>query len=114
MIYRKAPPTPTRLLLRVVAAAGAGALAATLGCGGSTSVAAVGAPDDASDRDVGPILTGSIANADASLPCGTGFCGSVGHLPDAGDAEAPTDASSDAHDGAGGFCCGSVVIRPDE
>jgi hypothetical protein len=37
MIYRKASPQPTRLLLRIVAGAGAGALLGATACGGDDS-----------------------------------------------------------------------------
>jgi hypothetical protein len=37
VIYRKAPPQPGRLLLRIVATSGAGALVGWIGCGGEVS-----------------------------------------------------------------------------
>lgn len=141
MIYRKSPPTPPRLLLRVVAVAGTGALL-TMGCSGSHAHGlSPESPSDASDTDVETILMGSTGNPpppdDGSF---TGFvcladsaCNVAPYDPDAGDGgdadghilqgavhypdagDAAPDASSDAPDEATGVChpCG-VVIRPDE
>ncbi|MEO7109705.1 MAG: hypothetical protein ABI183_04620, partial [Polyangiaceae bacterium] len=61
MIYRKAPPQPARFLLRVVAAAGVGAIVSIAACGGETQQ-----------------IEGSTANPDAGGPCsGDHPCGSV-------------------------------------
>jgi hypothetical protein len=70
MIYRKAPPRPTRFLLKVVAA-GAGALL-SVACGGSEGSAA--SPYEADAGDAG----------DATHPCDPNPCGLVAN-PEAGD-----------------------------
>jgi hypothetical protein len=44
MLYRKAPPQPPRLLLRVVAVAGSGTLLAAAACTMSTSSGSIGNP----------------------------------------------------------------------
>jgi hypothetical protein len=98
MIYRKAPPQPVRLLLRVVAGAGGTALA--VACGTSSgSMAAVESARDAGEQDaltdhtagggimgatdgeVSDVLTGTVANPEGG-PCEDGGCGLVSN-PDA-------------------------------
>ncbi len=62
MIYRKLPPVPPRLLLRVVATAGAGALLGIAACGGTSFMGSIVQPEtdrDASEDDV-MVGTGSI------------------------------------------------------
>lgn len=50
MLYRKAPPQPTRLLLRVVAVAGSGALLAAAACSSSSEGSlALGVTDGGND-----------------------------------------------------------------
>jgi hypothetical protein len=122
MLYRKTAPTPPRLLLRIVATVGAGALLGVAACSSSTSSGSVpSAPTDAADEADFVDSAGSIANPflDATLPCGGGPCGSVAHLPDAGDGgDLPPDASDtgvDAPDDVthcGGVC--GVIVRPDQ
>jgi hypothetical protein len=101
MLYRKAPPNPPRLLLRIVATAGAGALLGMPACGGMTNIEGLTiSPTDAGEdgeSDAQPIFTGLLANSpDAnSSVCGANLvCGSVALLPDGGDAglDAPEDA----------------------
>lgn len=97
MHYRKSSPNPPRLLLRIVATAGAGALVGACSsgsgtesghpCGSGFCGSAVMIPSDA---DV---------DGDAELRCGTGVCGSIG-LP-----------SSDA--GEASVVGGGVMVRPD-
>ena len=137
MLYRKAPPTPPRLLLRIVATAGAGALLGMTACSSSSSNG-VGPspPTDAADEaefDASPIVTGLVANPpDATLACGGGPCGSVALPPDGGDAgglvpdadaeASPVDASFDGSDASvdspdaiahcGGVC--GVIVHVDE
>jgi hypothetical protein len=121
MLYRKAPPAPPRLLLRIVATAGAGALLGFTGCSSSS-----GSPVD-SGSVVGP-EAGLMANvpsdaSDDSAPTVNSSSGGIIVMPDddasPADAEAGLDGSSpDAFDGSGdatGPChpCG-VVVRPDE
>jgi hypothetical protein len=142
MIYRKSSPTPPRLLLRIVATAGAGTLLAVAAC---SSRGAEGlspdAPTDASDTDGASSFGGSMVNPDAALNCGDegSACYGGGGIfifpPDGGDAGdgdaamspdadadvldgSPVDAaeaSADATSDAAGPChpCG-VVVRPDE
>jgi hypothetical protein len=137
MLYRKAPPTPPRLLLRIVATAGAGALLGMAACASSSSNGVVPSPpSDAADEaelDATPIVTGLVANPpDATLPCGGGPCGSVAFPADGGDAgglvpatdaeASPLDASLDGSDAnvespdaiahCGGVC--GVIVHVDE
>jgi hypothetical protein len=51
MIYRKAPPQPGRLLLRVVAMAGASAVAGAVACSSSGAVGSVPEPGDGGSED---------------------------------------------------------------
>jgi len=124
MIYRKAPLQPPRLLLRIVAGAGAGVLLGTTACGsnetGHQVNGVVAMPDDAgSDAQEAVVVTGlspappSDAGEDASAVVGGGVspchpCGSVVLPQDSG-----TDAS-DLHGvvpfNDGGFL--GVVIMP--
>ncbi len=110
MLYRKASPTPPRLLLRIVATAGAGALLGMAACSSSSSNG-VGPspPTDAADEAEFDASSGSVTNPpDATLPCGGGPCGSVALPPDGGDAgglvpdadaeASPVDASFDGSD----------------
>jgi hypothetical protein len=137
MLYRKAPPTPPRLLLRIIATAGVGALVGTAGCSsaaanGTTTLPPSDASDDAPMMEVHGIVTnpdasdpcngfpcgGFVVDPDASLACGDSrLCGAVILREDAGDAMAPEDAAEDAAplEDASGPChpCG-VVVRPDE
>jgi hypothetical protein len=135
MLYRKASPTPPRLLLRIVATAGAGALLGMTACSSSSSNG-VGPspPTDAADEAEFDAFSGSVTNPpDATLPCGGGPCGGLIILPqDGGDAGAPAsdadaeaspeDASPDAADASvdspdaiahcGGVC--GVIVHVDE
>ena len=119
MLYRKASPTPPRLLLRIVATAGAGALLGMTACSSSSSNG-VGPnpPTDAADEGVNLGVDGGVADLDAfmglvaypdaTLACGGGPCGSVALPPDGGDAgglvpdadaeASPVDASFDGAD----------------
>ncbi|HTB72593.1 MAG TPA: hypothetical protein VK762_05100 [Polyangiaceae bacterium] len=129
MLYRKASPRPPRLLLRIAATAGASALLGVAACSSSSdSVAPSGAvvsppADDAGDAASNPvtIMTGIMANPDATVACGGGPCGSVVMSQDGGDAgdfapDAENDAGSmDATDDVthcGGVC--GVIVRPDQ
>lgn len=77
MIYRKSPIQPTRLLLRVVAIAGAGALVNMAACGGEVA---------------GNDWHGLVENPDGSDVCSADHvCGS---------------APSNCYDDAGDFTCG--------
>jgi hypothetical protein len=141
MLYRKAPPNPPRLLLRIVATAGAGALLAMTGCSSSSSEgSATITPSDASADDAmmlacgAGLVCGSLAapppdggdsgDAGATGPCGGHVCGSIALPQDAGDLDAAdghvadaggdSEAPTDASEDATGFChpCG-VVVAPD-
>jgi hypothetical protein len=118
MHYRKSSPNPPRLLLRIVAAAGAGAV--------------VGACSSGSGQGESHLFTGSIGSqlgdaepSDADVDgnsdpgCGVlccGFCGStVGLSQDAGEASSvggglyDAGADHDAELPCGTGVCGSVV-----
>src|SRR5450432_1655432 len=84
MLYRKAPPTPPRLLLRIVATAGAGALLGFTGCSSSSTVNGVVVSPEAG-------YVPSDASDDASPPCGVVFCDIVSNPS---DAEAEFDVTS--------------------
>jgi hypothetical protein len=133
-IYRKAPPQPPRLLLRIVATAGAGALLSTAACSDSGSNhpfnGLVGMPS--SGASSGSATSGSSSGstsgdsgASSGGPVGvtTGFYGSVtmppddaGHPPGVVVMPPPEDAGNDAdhhppgivvmppHDDAGPHC----------
>jgi hypothetical protein len=131
MLYRKAAPTPPRLLLRIAATAGAGAL---LGAAACSSVGephglvpmpnglVANPPADAADQgdsEGTPIMTGVLPNPNPG-PCGGGPCGTIA-LPaaDAGDAgETAPDAVSDAEIApddvahCGGVC--GVIVHLDQ
>jgi len=125
MLYRKAPPGPPRLLLRIVATAGAGALLGFTGCSSDS-----GSPVD-SGSAVGPeggLLPNVASDAsDDSAPVVFSSSGGIMIRPDDDasppDAEAGLDVSSpDAFDGSGDATddatapchpCG-VVVRPDQ
>jgi hypothetical protein len=102
MIYRKAPPQPTRLLLRIVA--GAGALMGATACGSGTRINGsvilpdeVGADAETSDArvvmGVAPAPSGNDSGEEASTvgggvsPCHP--CGAVAIPPE----DSGTDAS---------------------
>jgi hypothetical protein len=75
MIYRKAPPQPGRLLLRVVAVAGAGAVAGAVACSSSSSGGSVGFVSGAVDgggSDVGAdqVVSGSSTGGGFLAPDG--------------------------------------------
>jgi hypothetical protein len=79
MVYRKSPPRPPRLLLRVVAAAGAGALLGATACSSNSPIegSLPAVPNDSgADHSAG----GGVA------PCADGGCGIV-VSPEGGDAE---------------------------
>jgi hypothetical protein len=109
MLYRKAAPNPPRLLLRIVATAGAGALLGVAACSSSSSSGSTPLlPGDAADQgdfDANQIMTGVLPeNPDATLACGGGPCGimvlphpdgSAGSASDAGG-DAPADGVDDA------------------
>lgn len=103
MIYRKAPPQPVRLLLRVVGGVGAvGAVAGALACS-STSPEATGFLEDAgNDARYGcqsPNGCGIMGAVDSG-----GFMGFVG--PDSGEGDVVTEAAPGC-DGCG------LVVNPD-
>jgi hypothetical protein len=107
MHYRKSSPNPPRLLLRIVAAAGAGAVVSACSSGsgqGGDQYHGVGSapavPSDGGGEGgcngfsecgggsayVPPSMDAG-ADGDAELPCGTGVCGSIVSPPsDAGEA----------------------------
>jgi hypothetical protein len=95
MHYRKSSPNPPRLLLRIVAAAGAGAVVGACSSGSGQGSHPVGLADSAPDAGdnccPGVVDTGASdipdgsADTDAELHCGIGVCGIVIE-PDAGEA----------------------------
>jgi hypothetical protein len=112
MLYRKSSPTPPRLLLRIVAAAGAGALVGACSSGSSsepqTPVGVTINYPEAGDEM--PVVAGSVPlpldaghDADAELPCGIGVCGSIG--------QPAADGSSDAEVAEVGFP--GLVVHPE-
>ena len=142
MLYRKSPPTAPRLLLRIVATAGTGALLAMTACGSSSSSegsAAItpsdGSADDAASSMCADHVCGFVAmppddggdagDARATGPCGGHLCGTIalpqdasdldgadGHVADAGG---DSEAPTDASEDATGPChpvCG-VIVAPD-
>jgi|HubBroStandDraft_6_1064221.scaffolds.fasta_scaffold185292_2 hypothetical protein len=128
MIYRRLPVTPPRMLLRVVAPAGA--LASLLACSSSSAVGSVevhgtvGEPvdggGDAFATEVTGVAPSSSGGATGLMDAGilanpdSGFHGTVAY---------PTDASPEGGDAAGvveaeegGPCGGNpcgVIVRPD-
>jgi hypothetical protein len=131
MIYRRSPPHPPRLLLRVVGAAGTGLLLGAAACSGEVNSGLLGqAPDDVADAANNPhaLLTDATpapADEASTTPpdgCLNGFCGFFPRPSDAGFAGSlpmPEDAghSDDARDAAltcgHGGVCGSVVMPED-
>jgi hypothetical protein len=109
MLYRKAPPRPTKLLLRVVAVAGAGALLGAAACSSSDSVgSSVLAPDASDDHASG----GSVDGGHYDGPNG------VVPNPDGGDEHVVTglvDGGEDASDDhvVSGAVDGGIVVNPD-
>ncbi len=109
MLYRKAAPNPPRLLLRIVATAGAGALLGVAACssssanGSSPIVPAADAADNG-DLDANQIITGVLpSHPDATvLPCGAGgVCGLMvlPHDGDVGDEASPGESDAGAEAG---------------
>jgi hypothetical protein len=101
MIYRKAPPQPPKLLLRIVSAAGAGVLVGAAACGGVADSqihgSVVQTPDDSGDsigdENAWGASSGHGCNSGVCPPfpgatSGTGFVVGVtpNVPPDAGDA----------------------------
>jgi hypothetical protein len=144
MIYRKAAPNPPRLLLRIVASAGAGALLGVAACGPSDApgsiVSVPHASDAATDAEVdgdqfaAGFCCGSVVGAPPGISPDGGILsypadgGILSYPADAGDAgdssDAPGDAESLGDTGAGSsdatddvtHCGGfcGVVVHPDE
>jgi hypothetical protein len=130
MLYRKAAPNPPRLLLRIAATAGAGAL---LGAAACSSVGephglvpmpnglVANPPTDAADQGDStgtPITTGVLPNPNPG-PCGGGPCGVMVRPPDdAGDVAPDSGAVSDAEIApddvahCGGVC--GVIVHLDQ
>jgi hypothetical protein len=99
MIYRKAPPQPGRLLLRVVAMAGAGAVAGAFACSGSGDVQRAGfvsgAVDGGGHDGQGDEFVGGGSDAFMGFTTDTG-----GFTTDTGVSDAFTD-SPVCEDGCG-------------
>ncbi len=70
MLYRKAPPNPPRLLLRIAATAGAGALVQMAACTSTSSMGPNSDSPDASESDVLGVVdaSGFDVFGSASLP----------------------------------------------
>jgi hypothetical protein len=99
MLYRKAPPRPSRLLLQIVTASGTGVLLGTMACSASPGlITDVPAGDDGGD-------------AQTTGPCGNDPCGVAPAPPETGDAGDAGDAG-EIHP-CGGGPCGSVAVPPD-
>jgi hypothetical protein len=106
MIYRKAPLQPPRLLLRIVAGAGAGVLLGTTACGSDTSGGVYGGvvmPGDAgSDAREAVVVTGlspapprdagDAGEEAAAVPFDDGGFLGVVVMPGGGIQPAPDDA----------------------
>jgi hypothetical protein len=93
MIYRKQPPTPPRLLLRIMGAAGAGTLLGMAGCSSNSG-----------PEGLAPMMTDSGTSSDGASDSAVAILeGSVACPPDASDVVGcpgsfPADASDDATD----------------
>jgi hypothetical protein len=87
VLYRRSPPNPPRLLLRIVATAGTSALLGAAGCGGEVAGSAGN--------------FGSDAKAETQRACGGGLCDGPGFTYDA-----------ESHLQCGGGPCGSVTTPP--
>jgi hypothetical protein len=128
MLYRKTPPSPPRLLLRIVATAGAGVLLGAAACS-SSSQATSSMPtgpeggDDA-ESEASTIVTGVLPSYPDATACGGHPCGSIVMPPgDAGevsDHDQPGDAddlATDATDAGNIAHCGGVcgvIVHPDQ
>jgi hypothetical protein len=127
LIYRRTPPNPTKLLLRIVAGAGTGALVGMAACGSSEIMgSAVGSLHDDAGADDGAVpqclgLCGSGTEPDAGdsgstvdadeggNPCANHVCGTIPAPEDAGGDATPSDSGSgDAQQDDGGPCHGGV------
>jgi hypothetical protein len=87
MLYRKAPASPSRMLLRVAAVATTGALVGACSSSPPTCTGFCGGIVQSTvDAEAGP---DAAPDADAALPCGTGVCGSI---------IMPTDAAYETSD----------------
>ncbi len=116
MIYRKAPPQPPKLLLRIVSAAGAGVLFGVSACGGVAnspiSGVAVQTPDDSGDALGDEFFYEGPPLGSSGSPCG-GVCGSLPEpSPDADGIVLPPDAG-DASDGDVVGVDAGILISPD-
>jgi hypothetical protein len=126
MLYRKAPPSPPRLLLRIVTTAGAGALLGVAACssssnsGGSGIMGVVTNPSDSGGDDLGSeastIMTGVMPSYPDARACGGGPCGSMimppGDAGETGDASIASDAS-DASDLAADAPSDAAIVETD-
>jgi hypothetical protein len=133
MIYRKHPPQPPRLLLRIASAAGTGVLLGAAACSSSSSSGGADPSHVVNGSAITPPDDSGTAVGDqeyVGLACGGGVCGSVAlppddagpdaypngidagilvAIPDASDKDAPiADATGDAP-----FRCLGVCIEPD-
>jgi hypothetical protein len=89
MIYRKTPPQPGRLLLRIVATTGAGTLLGVVACG---SPAEGGCPGVCSGSEVSGSTGSTIGSSGASA--GSGVSGSTGSTSGSSGASAGSGVSS--------------------
>jgi hypothetical protein len=136
MIYREAPRTPPRLLLRIATTAGVGVLLAGAACS-SRKIVWQGDPETDASTDDGSCLgfgcdgsndepeTSAGSSSGGIIDCCPGDsmgrdhdAGSLGdaNLDAASDADGPpTDATTDAPDDASNChrICGSVTLPPD-
>jgi hypothetical protein len=114
MLYRKLPPAPPTLLLRIVAtASGVTGVLGAIACGSSFSGSvplppSLDASHDAAEPCIGcdaGIILMPDAGDDAPGPCGGYFCGLIARA-DAGD------AADDREPGACGEAgvCGAIVM----
>lgn len=89
MIYRKTPPQPSRLLLRIVATTGAGTLLGVVACGSSADrgclgvcelMGSAGAGNGGAGADTGFEVSGSSGSTSGSsgASAGSGVSGSTG------------------------------------
>jgi hypothetical protein len=124
MLYRKTPARPTRLLLRIVTVASAGAALGLVACSGETTCgegSCASAPQDGGDGGDGHVVTGVVPNPEGGdehvvtgvVPNPEGgddhaVSGAVDASPDVEDDHAVSGAVDGGGDGPLG-----VVVHPD-
>jgi hypothetical protein len=109
MLYRKSSPNPPRLLLRIVATAGASALLGATACGSTVGTVPDAAADSGNDAqgpcDGGPCI---VSMGVMPVPPDAGEAGTVG-----GGVVVSPDSGGDARGPCNGGPCGVVVMPHD-